>query len=168
MTTKHAAGAGVAKLVSMMVIMLAATGCNTKPSQTDTVGESVNTSDAKSAEQDRSETVDTTRIDVSAEEAQAIAKEAYVWGFPIVMNYKTMFNCVLDQENSEYKGPFNQLSCAAKLTMTDNGPRMGNIALKGRFDRRGLDPELFGAHDRKGAEASEKEEDKKPKEPQPQ
>jgi hypothetical protein len=37
------------------------------------------------------------------------------------------------------------------VTMTDNGPQMGNIALKGIFDRKGLDPELFGAYDRKGA-----------------
>jgi hypothetical protein len=38
------------------------------------------------------------------------------------------------------------------VTMTDDGPRMANIALKGLFDRKGLDPSLFGAYDRKGAE----------------
>lgn len=37
------------------------------------------------------------------------------------------------------------------VTMTENGPQMGNIALKGLYDRKGLDPELFGAYDRKGA-----------------
>jgi hypothetical protein len=36
------------------------------------------------------------------------------------------------------------------VTMTERGPQMANIALKGIFDRRGLDPELFGAYDRKG------------------
>jgi len=36
------------------------------------------------------------------------------------------------------------------VTMTENGPQMANIALKGLFDRKGLDPELFGAYDRKG------------------
>lgn len=36
------------------------------------------------------------------------------------------------------------------VTMTDGGPQLGNIALKGIFDRKGLDPELFGAYDRKG------------------
>jgi len=41
------------------------------------------------------------------------------------------------------------------VTMTDKGPQMGNIALKGLFDRKGLDPELFGAYDRKGAPAKE-------------
>jgi hypothetical protein len=36
------------------------------------------------------------------------------------------------------------------VTMTDDGPQIANIALKGVFDRKGLDPELFGAYDRKG------------------
>jgi hypothetical protein len=36
------------------------------------------------------------------------------------------------------------------VTMTSDGPEIGNIALKGLFDRKGLDPELFGAYDRKG------------------
>ena len=34
--------------------------------------------------------------------------------------------------------------------MADEKPQMGNIALKGAFDRKELDPELFGAYDRKG------------------
>ena len=38
------------------------------------------------------------------------------------------------------------------VTMTEDGPQIGNIALKGLFDRKGLDPELCGAYDRKGAE----------------
>jgi len=32
---------------------------------------------------------------------------------------------------------------------------MANIALKGLFDRKGLDPSLFGAYDRKGAQVKE-------------
>ena len=36
------------------------------------------------------------------------------------------------------------------VTMTDDGSQIANIALKGVFDRKGLDPELFGAYDRKG------------------
>jgi hypothetical protein len=38
------------------------------------------------------------------------------------------------------------------ITMNDDGPQIGNIALKGIFDRKGLDPSLFGAYDRKGVE----------------
>jgi len=40
------------------------------------------------------------------------------------------------------------------VTMTEDGPEIANIALKGVFDRKGLDPTLFGAYDRKGAETS--------------
>ncbi len=47
------------------------------------------------------------------------------------------------------------------VTMTEDGPEMANIALKGLFDRKGLDPSLFGAYDRKGAkkEGPEKQDD---------
>ena len=41
------------------------------------------------------------------------------------------------------------------VTMTEDGPEIANIALKGIFDRKGLDPSLFGAYDRKGAETEE-------------
>ena len=34
------------------------------------------------------------------------------------------------------------------VTMTDNGPEIAGIALKGIFDRKGLDPAMFGAYDR--------------------
>ena len=45
--------------------------------------------------------------------------------------------------------------------MTEAGPEIANIGLKGIFDRRGLDPELFGAYDRKGADSNDsKKEDK--------
>jgi hypothetical protein len=39
--------------------------------------------------------------------------------------------------------------------MTNDGLQIGNIALKGIFDRKGLDPSMFGAYDRKGAEAGD-------------
>ena len=38
------------------------------------------------------------------------------------------------------------------VTMTDDGPQIGNIALKGVFDRKGLDPSMFGAYDRKSGD----------------
>lgn len=58
--------------------------------------------------------------DVTPEEAQAIAKEAYLYGYPIVMNYKTLWNFVIDEDNPEYKGPFNQISCEARLFTPDD------------------------------------------------
>ena len=50
-----------------------------------------------------------------------------------------------------HEGPGN-VDHVMWVTMTEHGPQMGNIALKGLFDRKGLDPSLFGAYDRKGAE----------------
>ncbi len=52
---------------------------------------------------------------LTPEEAKAIAKEAYTYGFPMVMGYKTIYKYAVDKENPEYKGPFNQLSCVARL-----------------------------------------------------
>jgi hypothetical protein len=45
--------------------------------------------------------------------------------------------------------------------LTERGPQIGNIALKGVFDRKGLDPELFGAYDRKGQDKAEPKDDEK-------
>jgi hypothetical protein len=33
----------------------------------------------------------------------------------MVMNYKTMWNYAVDKDNPEYKGPFNEVSCEARL-----------------------------------------------------
>ena len=49
-----------------------------------------------------------------------------------------------------HEGPGN-VDHIAWVTMTNDGPEIGNIALKGVFDRKGLDPSLFGAYDRKGS-----------------
>jgi len=51
-----------------------------------------------------------------------------------------------------HEGPGN-VDHVMWVTMTEDGPEMGNIALKGIFDRKGLDPSLFGAYDRKGAKS---------------
>ncbi len=56
-----------------------------------------------------------TKLEISVEKAQATAKEAYLYGFPMVIHYKTMYNYVVDKSSPEYKGPFNQLSCVARL-----------------------------------------------------
>jgi len=49
-----------------------------------------------------------------------------------------------------HEGPGN-VDHITWVTMTESGLQIANIALKGVFDRKGLDPELFGAYDRKGA-----------------
>ncbi len=57
---------------------------------------------------------------VQPEEAEAIARDAYLYGFPMVMNYKTLWNYVIDAGNPEYKGPFNEVSCEARLFTPDD------------------------------------------------
>ena len=58
--------------------------------------------------------------DLSPEEIAAIAKEAYIYGFPMVMNCKTVYDYAVDVDSPEYKGPFNQVSCVARLFTPDD------------------------------------------------
>jgi hypothetical protein len=46
---------------------------------------------------------------VSPAEARAIAKEAYIYGFPIVDNYRVQHAYWVDKTTPEYKGPWNQI-----------------------------------------------------------
>jgi hypothetical protein len=69
----------------------------------------------ETTEAPRKESATATTGELTSAEARAIAKEAYVYGFPMVMNYKTMYQYAIDTENPEYKGPFNQVSCEARL-----------------------------------------------------
>lgn len=46
-----------------------------------------------------------------------------------------------------HDGPGN-VDMMTMVTMTENGPQIAGIALKGIFDRKGLDPKMFGAYDR--------------------
>jgi hypothetical protein len=47
--------------------------------------------------------------DVTPAEARAIAKEAYIYGFPLVDNYRIEHAYFVDTKNPEYKGPWNKL-----------------------------------------------------------
>ena len=47
---------------------------------------------------------------VSPDEARAIAKEAYIYGFPMVDNYRIQHAYFVDSKNPEYKGPWNQIA----------------------------------------------------------
>lgn len=52
---------------------------------------------------------------LTPEEAKQIAKEAYIYGFPLAINYKTMYNYVVNENSPEYKGEFNYLACDARV-----------------------------------------------------
>ncbi|NKJ95431.1 DUF1254 domain-containing protein [Rhizobium leguminosarum bv. viciae] len=47
--------------------------------------------------------------EATAAEVRAIAKEAYVYGFPMVDSYRIQHAYFVDTKNPEYKGPWNQI-----------------------------------------------------------
>ena len=44
--------------------------------------------------------------DVTAQEARKIAKEAYIFNYPLVMYYSTMYKQAIDKDSKSYKGGF--------------------------------------------------------------
>jgi hypothetical protein len=53
--------------------------------------------------------------DVTAAEARAIAKEAYIYGEPMVDNYRIQYAYFVDTKNPEYKAPWNEIWNSARL-----------------------------------------------------
>jgi hypothetical protein len=48
-------------------------------------------------------------ISATPEEARAIAREAYIYAFPMVETYKTLYKQAIDRTSPDYKAPLNQL-----------------------------------------------------------
>ncbi len=46
---------------------------------------------------------------ITPAEARAIAKEAYIYGFPLVDSYRVQYSYFADSKGPEFKGPWNQL-----------------------------------------------------------
>lgn len=57
----------------------------------------------------------TNRTAISAEETEAIAEEAYIYAYPMLENYKTLFVTFLWEASPAYEGPFNILRHSAEL-----------------------------------------------------
>ena len=53
--------------------------------------------------------------DISADEARAIAKEAYIYGFPPVDSYRILYSYFVDESSPEYKGPWNEIHHNARV-----------------------------------------------------
>ncbi len=47
--------------------------------------------------------------DVTPSEARVIAKEAYIYGYPLVDNYRIQYAYYIDKNDSGYKAPWNQI-----------------------------------------------------------
>ncbi|MGV0874134.1 DUF1254 domain-containing protein [Mycolicibacterium sp. XJ879] len=52
---------------------------------------------------------------VSPEQARAIAKEAYIYGFPLVDSYRIQYSYFVDRQDPEYRGGFNEVHSEARL-----------------------------------------------------
>lgn len=48
-------------------------------------------------------------------EIRTIAEEAIIYGFPMVMNYGTMYEYAIDKSSSQYKAPFNSIYNTARV-----------------------------------------------------
>src|SRR4029450_5183862 len=55
------------------------------------------------------------RAELRKGEPQQIAEEAFIYGFPMVMNYAVLYEYFVDKSSPEYKAPFNQLYNTARV-----------------------------------------------------
>ena len=51
----------------------------------------------------------------SLEQTRAIAKEAYIYGFPMVDNYRVMYSYFVNKDDPEYKGGWNEIHNTAQV-----------------------------------------------------
>ncbi len=54
--------------------------------------------------------------DLSPAEARAIAKEAYIYGFPMVDSYRIQYDYFTDAKNPEFKAPWNHIANIPRVT----------------------------------------------------
>lgn len=52
---------------------------------------------------------------LTPQDAQTIARDTYIYGFPIVENYKTLYAYAIAKDNPDYKAPFNELYNTARV-----------------------------------------------------
>ena len=58
--------------------------------------------------------------DLSVAEARAIAKDAFLYGFPMAANYQTMYKQAIDTSSTDYRAPFNTLTNAKSVATPDD------------------------------------------------
>jgi hypothetical protein len=54
------------------------------------------------------------------EETRQIAKDAFIYGFPIATNYQTMYKQAIDARNPDYRAPFNILTNSVNVATPDD------------------------------------------------
>jgi len=59
---------------------------------------------------------------LSADEARAIAEDAYLYGFPMIVGYDVLYKYFIDRDSGQFKAPINQLHNEARVfTPSDTG-----------------------------------------------
>jgi hypothetical protein len=70
---------------------------------------------AKEGEETTTSAPPPTSAAVTPDQARAIAKEAYIWGFPMVDNYRVQYAYFVNNEDPEYKGGWNEIHNTARV-----------------------------------------------------
>ncbi|HEX3547956.1 MAG TPA: DUF1254 domain-containing protein [Mycobacterium sp.] len=52
---------------------------------------------------------------VTPDQARAIAKDAYIFGFPMVDSYRVQYSYLVNKQDPEYKGGWNEIHSAARV-----------------------------------------------------
>jgi hypothetical protein len=57
---------------------------------------------------------------LTPDETRQIAKDAYIYGFPIATNYQTMYKQAINTGNPDYRAPFNVLTNSSNVATPDD------------------------------------------------
>jgi hypothetical protein len=57
---------------------------------------------------------------LSPQETRQIAKEAYIYGFPLVTNYETLHKQAVDTTGHDYRAPFNTIASLANVATPED------------------------------------------------
>src|SRR6516164_10988989 len=57
---------------------------------------------------------------LSPADARAIAKEAYIYGFPMAANYATMYKQAIDTSSKDYRGAFNTINSSKSVATPED------------------------------------------------
>ena len=62
---------------------------------------------------------------ITPAEARAIAREAYIYGFPMVVNYRSQYGCFVDRTSPEFKAPWNRIHNTARVCTPEDTTAQG-------------------------------------------
>ncbi len=60
------------------------------------------------------------QVEAGPEEAREIAKEAYIYGNPVVDNYRIQYAYFVDRKSPEFRAPWNQIYNMAQVFTPDD------------------------------------------------